>query len=210
MSMFVNITGTVGSVTQVGSADKITIGAGGVVIEGATPMRSGDSAMFNNITINSPTTPAAIAPTTDPALIDKYTIGLAAYIELGNQAEAINMVAKGARVNQKNAAGDTMLIHALRADMMSLVAVLATHPDILINDQNNKGMTALHTAARMNDDEGVKILIDNKANTAMLNAEGKRAVDIASERGFASVVATISAATPTQPAQAITAKPPKP
>lgn len=207
MSMFVNITGTVGSVTQVGSADKITIGSGGVVIEGATPMRSGDSAMFNNITIN---TPAATAPATDPALIDKYTIALAAYIEFGNQAEAINMVAKGARVNHKDTAGDTMLIHAVRADMPLLVAALATHPDILINDQNNKGMTALHTGVRMNDEASVKTLLDNKANPAIPNAEGKRAVDLANERGFTSVAAIISAATPAQPVQAIAAKPPKP
>lgn len=88
------------------------------------------------------------------------------------------LVAAGAKVNARDAHGETPLFVAAMFDRGGAIqALLASHANV--NVQNEDGWTPLHRAALWGCKEAVRLLVENGADLSARNNEGHTPLDVA-------------------------------
>jgi ankyrin repeat protein len=94
--------------------------------------------------------------------------------------DALNLlVAADADINIADAYRWSPLMRAIDNRHPTTVEILARHPEIQLNWQNENRATALHIAASVGDVRTVELLLSLGAETDLQNNEGLRAVDVA-------------------------------
>ena len=78
-----------------------------------------------------------------------------------------------------NEAKDSALTLAIQKRQIDVVKALLNHSQVNINQTNRQKDTALHLATRNQDQEMVKLLIENKISLNEKNGQGKTALDMA-------------------------------
>ncbi len=83
-------------------------------------------------------------------------------IEKKNSKQVIHLLNKGADPNKRNhqEQGNTPLHMAAQRNLPHIVAILLSHPDILIYKINNKNQTVLHAAAKGDSDVSIEYLLE--------------------------------------------------
>ncbi len=120
-------------------------------------------------------------------------------VENGRMNVASALLEKGANAGQANAAGITPVMEAAKSGNYQLIqALLDKGADVNVierpelgyasNAAGGGGMTALIFAARGGHQAAVATLLKAGAQTTVTNANGKRAVDEASDNGYDNVV----------------------
>ena len=107
--------------------------------------------------------------------------------------EVQSALARGEDVNDKNLAGTTALIFAVRWSHNPIVKLLLDQPGVKTNEKDNHGQTVLHYAALANNREGARMLLlhptMDSANSK--NKYGETAVMIAVNYGKKEVLSEL-------------------
>jgi serine/threonine protein kinase/ankyrin repeat protein len=107
-----------------------------------------------------------------------------------NSPVAVGMLLyKGAEINARNSFGLTPLLMAatqwgsqLREDQETVLKLLLQSPDVQVNEKSGmRKQTALHQAVLHASPSAVKILVDFNVSTSIRNADGKTALDLATD-----------------------------
>jgi len=111
------------------------------------------------------------------------------------------LLTAGANVNATDKDGTTPLMHAACADrrfketveayrLRNLNVLLQNGADV--NTKNNRGLSALHYAARLGVPSVNKLLLEAGANPTAKTNDGKTPADMAKEAGYDDVVAILT------------------
>jgi len=113
-------------------------------------------------------------------------------IQRGHTGVVQFLVTKGkANVKQASKSGNYPLHLAATKGQAEIGAFLLTQKQVGINNKNKEGDTALHLAAQGGHGSFVALLIDNRANVELTNAEGKVPSEVAEDYEHEEVANTI-------------------
>lgn len=95
-----------------------------------------------------------------PSVVDRETIlRVFQLVEAGDYRKLKAELDQGLDSNLRNEAGDTLLIHAVRLGVRSVVATLVRYPGIQLSERNQSGKTALMIARELGSSQIEKELL---------------------------------------------------
>jgi hypothetical protein len=98
--------------------------------------------------------------------------------QMGDIETVTYLISKSANVMQRDLENKISLHHAVLSRSIECVEALLATKNILINHRDSNGQSALHVAAKTENKQMIKYLIDNGADPLLLDSLGHRPIDV--------------------------------